>query len=89
MPVAAEKPYRMDIRLTQPQRLNYEKAASLKGQSLTQWATSHLDESARHDIDKAMTTTLSAEAFDEFCQMLESPMPKAAKDLLNRKPVWE
>lgn len=89
MPVAMEKQYRMDIRLTQPQRMNYEKAASLRGQTLTQWATSHLDESAKRDIDEATTTVLSPEAFEDFCNMLEAPMPKAAQELLSRKPVWE
>ena len=92
MPVVAEKQekqYRMDIRLTQPQRLNYERAASLRGQTLTQWATAHLDESARRDIDEAMTTALSPEAFDAFCAMLDAPMPEAAQNLLARKPVWE
>ena len=32
----AEKACRMDIRLTQPQRKNYEKAAELRGQTLSQ-----------------------------------------------------
>ncbi len=89
MPAVAEKSYRMDIRLTQPQRMNYERAASLCGQTLTQWATSHLDESARHDIDEATTTVLSSEAFGAFCEILDAPMPKAAQELLSRKPVWE
>ena len=39
-----EKACRMDIRLTQPQRKNYEKAAELRGQTLSQWTTMHLDE---------------------------------------------
>lgn len=84
-----EKQYRMDIRLTQPQRLSYERAASLRGQTLTQWATSHLDESARRDIEEATTTVLSPMAFGDFCTVLEAPLPKAAQDLLARKAVWE
>ncbi|WP_206214076.1 DUF1778 domain-containing protein [Adlercreutzia sp. ZJ154] len=84
-----EKLYRMDIRLTKPQRINYERAASLRGQTITQWATTHLDEGARRDIDEATTTALSLEAFDTFCEMLESPMPKTTQDLLTRKAVWE
>ena len=89
MPATAEKQYRMDIRLTQSQRANYERAASLRGQTLTQWATSHLDDNARRDIDAATTTVLSPEAFDAFCAMLDAPMPQAAQDLLARKAVWE
>ena len=49
----------------------------------------HLDESARRDIDEAMATALSPEAFDAFCAMLIAPMPEAAQNLLARKPVWE
>ncbi len=92
MPAVAEKKdktYRMDIRLTQPQRASYERAASLRGQNLTQWATAHLDESAKRDIDDATRTTLSPEAFEAFCNMLEQPVPQAAKDLMDRKAVWE
>lgn len=84
-----EKQYRMDVRLTQPQRMNYERAAALRGQTLTQWATAHLDESARRDIDEATTTVLTTEAFNDFCAMLEAPMPKAAQRLLAREAVWE
>ena len=53
MPVAAEKEEknsRMDLRLTYSQRSAYEKAASLKGQTLTQWSVAHLDEAAQYDI---------------------------------------
>ena len=84
-----EKQYRMDIRLTQPQRMSYERAATLRGQTLIQWATSHLDESAKRDIDAATTTTLGPEAFEAFRAMLEAPMPEAARELLSRKVVWE
>lgn len=84
-----DKQCRMDVRLTQSQRAAYERAASLKGQTLTQWATAHLDESARRDIETATTTVLSGSSFDEFCAMLDAPMPKAVQDLLSRKAVWE
>lgn len=84
-----DKKCRMDLRLTQDQRENYERAASLRGQSLTQWATSHLDESSRKDIAEASTTYLSQQGFDAFCSILDAPMPQAAVDLLNRKSVWE
>lgn len=85
----AEKPRRMDIRLTANQRSMYERAASYRGQTLTQWATSHLDDAAEKDILSASTTYLSPEAFDDFCEMLEAPLPTAAQELLTRKPVWE
>lgn len=85
---AQEKQCRMDLRLTQPQRLSYETAAALKGQTLSQWSTSKLDEAARRDIEEANATKLATEAFDAFCKMLEEPMPKAARDLLARKEIW-
>lgn len=84
----AEKSSRMDIRLTSPQRLKYEKAAAIKGQTLTQWASGHLDRCAERDIAEASTTLLSAEAFDAFCAILDAPMPEATADLLARKPIW-
>ena len=84
-----EKTSRMDIRLTDLQRSRYERAAALRGQTLTQWASSHLDACASRDIAEASTTVLSPEAFDEFCALLEAPMPKEAAELLERKPIWQ
>ncbi len=85
----AGKASRMDIRITMPQRAKYEKAAALKGQSLTQWASAHLDACANKDIAEASTTILEDEAFERFCAILDSPMPKAVENLLARKPVWQ
>ena len=92
MPVAAEKEEknsRMDLRLTYGQRSAYEKAASLKGQTLTQWSVAHLDEAARYDIEQARVTALSDNEFELFCQALDESMPKAAQDLLARDEIWE
>ncbi len=84
-----EKQCRMDIRLTRDQRASYERAASLRGETLTQWVTAHLDENASKDIGEATATVLSREAFDAFCDMLDAPMPAAARNLLSREAVWE
>lgn len=92
MPAVMEKQdrqCRIDIRLTRPQRASYERAAALRGLSLTQWATSHLDVSARRDIDEAESTALSPEGFEAFCKLLDAPLPEAAEKLLARKAVWE
>ena len=86
---AIEKQRRMDLWLTEQQRRNYEEAAALRGQTLAQWATSHLDESSARDIVEASTTRLSPEAFEAFCDMLDAPMPAVAQQLLARKAVWE
>ncbi len=88
MATTTEKPCRMDLRLTESQRRSYERAAALKGQTLSQWSTGRLDEAARRDIEEACVTRLSAEAFDSFCEMLDAPMPKAACDLLKREDMW-
>lgn len=53
---ALEKPCRMDLRLTGSQRASYEEAAALRGQTLTQWSTSKLDEAAAADIEAARLT---------------------------------
>lgn len=87
--LATEKNSRMDVRLTALQRRNYERAASLTGQTLTQWATSNLDMCARRDIEEASSTVLSEEAFDEFCKMLDQPLPDEVQSLLARKDIWE
>ena len=84
-----EKTSRIDLRLTDQQRLKYEKAAALKGQNLTQWASAHLDSCASRDIAEASATRLDDEAFEYFCTTLDAPMPKEALDLLQRKPIWE
>ena len=54
-----EKSYRMDIRLTQAQREEFERAAALKGMTLTQWSTWHLADAARADIEDETTISLS------------------------------
>lgn len=83
-----EKACRMDVRLTKPQRAIYERAACLKGQTLSQWVTLHLDDCARRDIEESSKTVLDTEAFELFCEMLEAPMPEAASELLGREPIW-
>ena len=72
----------MDIRLTQPQRKNYEKAAELRSQTLSQWTTMHLDECARRDIDEAHTTRLSDKAFERFPALLDERCPRRLASFL-------
>ena len=86
--LALEKPCRMDLRLTVSQRASYEEAAALKGQTLTQWSTSRLDEAAAADLEAARLTRLSAPAFEEFCSMLDAPLPESTRVLLAREEIW-
>lgn len=85
--LALEKPCRMDLRLTGAQRASYEEAAALKGQTLTQWSTSKLDEAAA-DIEAAHLTRLTGPAFEEFCAMLDAPLPESTRELLAREEIW-
>lgn len=78
----------MDMCLSPAQRARCEKAAELKGLTLTRWASGHLDECAARDIAEASTTILVDEDFDRFCETLNEPMPAATKELLARKPIW-
>jgi uncharacterized protein (DUF1778 family) len=88
---SGQKAYRIDMRLTAEQRAQIERAASLKGMNLTQWALSHLLDAAHHDIQDETTTVLSAEAFDAFAKELDEPphYSEAALKLLALKPKWK
>ena len=59
-----------------------------RGQTLSQWSTSKLDEAAHRDTEEASVTKLSGEAFGSFFQMLDESMPKAARELLVREEIW-
>ncbi len=83
------KDSRFDMRMTREQRGEVERAAAMKGKSLTQWALDNLLASARRDIEEETTTHLSLDAFNEFAAALDEPMPLAAQRLADRKPVWE
>ena len=77
------------MRLTQDQRDRIERAASLRGVNLTQWVTENLINDANRDILEESIIHLSNEAYDDFVSALDDPMPKAAIELLNTKPVWQ
>lgn len=79
---------RLAVRMTPEQRLTIDRAAALKGASITQWAMDHLMEDARRDIDDETTIRLSARAFDEFRDALDRPMPSQLRELLDKDPRW-
>lgn len=83
-----ERTSRMDMRLTASERSQFERAAATRGMSLTQWATTHLVDASRQDIEDAITTRLSAEAFETFSAALDEPLPEVMQDLLTKKPIW-
>ena len=82
------KSSRMDLRMEDERKAAYEEAARIKGQSLSQWSLSNLDAAAARDIEEARTMRLPSEQFDEFCEMLERPMPVAFRELLEWEPEW-
>lgn len=79
---------RFDMRLTIDQRQEIERAASIKGKSLTQWALDSLLASARRDIEEETTTRLSQEEFSRFAVALDEPMRASTQELLRRTPIW-
>ncbi|MBM6700445.1 DUF1778 domain-containing protein [Bifidobacterium pullorum subsp. saeculare] len=79
---------RLDVRMTEEQRGLINRAAALKGATITQWALDHLMDDARKDIEDETSIRLSTEAFDAFLKALDEPMPKAAVELLGREPNW-
>lgn len=80
---------RFDMRMTAAQRDQIERAAALRGKTLTQWALDRLLEAARYDIEQETTTHLASAEFDQFAAALEEPMPLAARQLIAAKAVWE
>ena len=79
---------RMELRLEAARKARYEEAAALKGQTLTQWTLVNLDAAADRTFEEARVTRLAQEDFDAFCQLLDQPMPEAAKRLLGSDPQW-
>lgn len=80
---------RLDMRMTDDQRSEIERAAAVKGMSLTQWSLDNLLAAARRDLLDETTTRLSLKAFDDFKKALDKGMPVEAAELIAQKPVWE
>ena len=82
------KKSRMDLRLEEKRKELYERAAALKGQSVTQWSLSNLDAAAERDIEDARVTRLSDASFELFLKMIDEPMSEEAAELIRREPSW-
>lgn len=79
---------RMEFRVEEARKSRYEEAASMKGQTLTQWALANLDAAADRALDEARATRLAQSDFERFCEQLEHTMPDAARRLLESDPQW-
>lgn len=86
---APKRDARLDLRMRSEEREEIERAASLKGMTITQWALQKLTASAREDIQEETVTRLSMQAFDDFKAALDQGMPSEAKELISSKAVWE
>lgn len=70
---------RLDMRLTAEHKRLVEQAAALSGQSMSDYAVSHLVEQAQATLQDATLTRLSARDRDTFLQLLDSDVkPNAA-----------
>ena len=85
----ATKTNRFEMRLTEQQRATIERAAATRGLSLTHWAIDNLMDAARRDIREGNTIYLSDEAYDDFVDALDNPMPPQMTKLLNTPAVWD
>lgn len=77
---------RVDFRLSQEHKRMIEQAASVTGQSLSDFAVAHLVEAAQRAIESATMAQLSIRDRDTFLGLIESDTKpsKALKDAANR-----
>jgi uncharacterized protein (DUF1778 family) len=73
MSETASKDSRIDLRLTREQKALLEKAASLKGVSLSAYTLLHLLPQAQQDIDNQERLSLTNRDRDLFLSALENP----------------
>ena len=86
----APKTSRLDLRLTDEEKRQIERAAALSGISMSQWSISCLLDRARELILESRSIHLSDEAFDKFSQMLDEPMPTSFAAFLDEEAMsWE
>lgn len=87
--VLEKKTSRLDLRMSDEQKRQIETAAHINGMNVTQWSLARLMESARRDIAEQASIKLSAEAFDEFAQMLDEPTDAAFTKLCEGSTRWD
>lgn len=85
---ATSKTSRIDIRMSDEQRALIDKAAAVKGSTVSQWVLSHLVHDAERDILEESTIRLSSKSYDNFLKALDRPMPEQMRELLSRDPEW-
>lgn len=88
MATTTKRTSRLEIRITPDQRRYIERAAALKGATLTQWVSQHLVDAAEHDIEQEQRIKLSNKAFDSLLKKLDEPVTQEQKDFMAREPQW-
>lgn len=91
MAVAAseKKTGRLDLRMTEEQRRDIDRAASINGMSVSQWSLKCLMDSARREIREQGLMRLSEESFDSFIALLESEPTPAFERFRQESTRWE
>lgn len=79
MSETASKDSRIDLRLTREQKALLEKAASLKGVSLSAYTLLHLLPQAQQDINNQERLSLTNRDRDLFLSALENPVKLKGK----------
>ena len=87
--MSVTKAKRLDLRLTAEQRRQIERAAELRGQNLSDWATSKLIDAARTDIVDSELIRLTEDDFERFAAVLEQPVPDGVAALMTRHTQWD
>lgn len=82
---------RLELRLTNEQKLEIEQAAAISGRSVTDFSVPLLVEQATHVIRQDRELQMSREAWDAFNEILERPARSLTglADLMNRPSVFE
>lgn len=88
---AARKDELIQIRASASTKDILNRAASLRGQKLSEFMLESARARAEETILDQRLFFLKADAYDEFLRMLDAPAKpsKAIRTLLRRKPAWE
>ena len=84
------KPARIEVRVTLEQKQLIERAAALKGRSVTDFVSMLATEEAEEVVRAQHSITLSEEAFDALLRALDE-RPRVLPELerlLEEQPVW-
>jgi len=88
---AARKDDLIQIRASAAAKALLNRAASLRGQKLSEFMLESARRQAEETILDQRSFFLDPEAHEKFLAMLDSPAKpnKALRDLMRRKPAWE